>query len=84
MIAVLGTALNWRKNMSMTKQEFKQRWESNDNGGGITFDDIAECAKVWGISSTPRILQIDRVRYMVLKAEGTDDAEEFAPEMESA
>lgn len=62
----------------MTKQEFKHRWESNDNGGGITFDDIAECAKAWGIASTPRIMQIDCVRYMVLKAAGTDDAEEFA------
>jgi len=70
--------------MSMTKQEFKQRWESNDNGGGITFDDIAECAKAWGVVSTPRIMQIDRVRYMVLKAAGTYDAEEFAPEAESA
>jgi hypothetical protein len=62
----------------MTKQEFKQRWESNDNGGGITFNDIAECAEAWGIARTPRIKQIDRVRYMVLKAAGTDDAEEFA------
>ena len=70
--------------MSMTKQEFKQRWESNDDGGGITFDDIAECAKAWCIASTPRIMQIDRVRYMVLKAAGTDDAEEFAPKMESS
>lgn len=70
--------------MSMTKQEFKQRWESNDNGGGITFDDIAECAKAWGVVSTPRIMQIDRVRYMVLKAAGTYDAEEFAPEAENA
>ena len=70
--------------MSMTKQEFKQRWESDNNGGGINFDDIAECAKAWGIASTPRIMQIDHVRYMVLKAAGTNDAEEFTPEGESA
>lgn len=28
----------------MTKEEFKVRWESNENGGGITFNDIANCA----------------------------------------
>ena len=64
--------------MSMTKQEFKQRWESDEIGGGITFYDIAECAKDWGIASTPRTMQIDRVLYLVLKAAGTQDAEEFA------
>lgn len=65
----------------MTKDEFKQRWESDDNGGGgITFDDIANCAKSWGLFSTPRIHQIDRVLYAVLKAAGTNDAEEFNPE----
>jgi hypothetical protein len=32
----------------MTKQEFKERWESSPDGGGITFDDIAKCAKEWG------------------------------------
>ena len=30
----------------MTKQEFKRRWESDDNGGGLLFSDIAnELAK---------------------------------------
>lgn len=64
----------------MTKQQFKSRWESDDNGGGITFDDIADCAKAWGLFSTPRTCRIDLVRYRVLKAAGTVDAEEFAPE----
>ena len=68
--------------MAMTKQEFKARWESNDEGGGINFDDIADCAKAWGLFNTPRIARIDRVRYQVLKAAGTEDAEEFAPEEE--
>jgi len=63
----------------MTKEEFKKRWESNDNGGGITFDDIAECAKKWGISATPRTQQIGAIRYKVLKAAKTNDANEFAP-----
>jgi hypothetical protein len=63
----------------MTKEEFKARWESTDNGGGITFDDIADSAVKWGIAKTPRIMQIDKVRYMVLKAAKTNDAEEYAP-----
>lgn len=65
----------------MEREEFKKRWESDESGDGITFDDIANCAKAWGIASTPRIMQIDRVRYMVLKAAGTNDAEEYKPEM---
>ena len=66
----------------MNKTEFKQRWESDDNGGGITFDDIAECAKAWGVSSSPRTQQIDSIRYRVLKAAGTNDAEEYNPDNE--
>ena len=64
----------------MTKDEFKQRWESNDNGGGITFDDIADCAVAWGLFRTPRTSRIDVVRYRVLKTANTVDAEEYAPE----
>lgn len=64
----------------MTKNEFKTRWESNDDGGGITFDEIADCAKRWGIFSSPRTARIDLVRYRVLVAAGTNDAEEFKPE----
>jgi len=61
----------------MEKNEFKTRWESDEHGDGITFDDIAECAVKWGIARTPRIMQICHVRYLVLKAAGTNDAEEF-------
>lgn len=68
--------------MIMPKQEFKELWESNEDGGGITFEDIADCAQAWMIASTPRIMKIDRIRYMVLKAAGTEDAEEYAPEIE--
>jgi len=66
----------------MTKQEFKMRWESNGSGGGITYEDIWECAKEWGIASMPRTMSMSAVPYMVLKAAGTIDAEEFAPETE--
>ncbi len=35
--------------MTYTKEEFKKMWESDENGGGITFDDIIECALEWGL-----------------------------------
>ena len=65
----------------MTKEEFKRRWESDD-GGGITFDDIATCAKDWGLFSTPRTARMDLVRYRVLVAASTTDAEEYALDQE--
>ena len=55
----------------MTKKEFKIKWES-ENGGGITFDDIANCAKDWGLYSTPKIHSIDKVANEVLEAAGCE------------
>jgi hypothetical protein len=69
--------------MTMTKQEFKDRWDGDDNGGGISFDDIADCAKAWGLFRNPKTCRIDMVRYQVLKEAGTVDAEEYAPDKES-
>lgn len=63
----------------MTKDQFKARWESNASGGGITFGDIADCAKEWGISATPRTAHIGKIRYLVLKAANVTDAEDFNP-----
>lgn len=63
----------------MTRQEFKDRWESNSKGGGITFDDIAACAKSWGLSASPKTSPIETIRYIVLKSAGTNDCEEFNP-----
>lgn len=63
----------------MTKKQFKKRWESNDKGGGITFDDVADCAKKWGLYSKPRINPIYEVRYKVLKAADVEDAEDYNP-----
>jgi len=63
----------------MTKNEFKLRWESDDNGGGVTFNDIADCAEKWHLFSHPKTCQIDLVRYAVLKAANTVDAEEYNP-----
>jgi hypothetical protein len=62
------------------KEEFKKRWESDDDGGGITFDDIAECAVQWGISSRPKTSNIGYIRYLVLKSANTNDAELFKPQ----
>jgi hypothetical protein len=67
----------------MTKVEFKKRWESNDEGGGITFDDIAECYVAWGLGTVPRIKPIEVVRAAVLKAAETVDADEYNPATEN-
>lgn len=63
----------------MTKKQFKKRWESSLDGGGITFDDVAECAVEWGISTCPRVMSICDIRYKVLKTASVNDAEEFNP-----
>lgn len=64
----------------LTKEEFKKLWESDDNGGGITYDDIADCAVAWGIATHPKTSPIHLIRYKVLKAANTNDCEEFNPE----
>lgn len=63
--------------MVYTKEDFKRLWEANEHGSGITFDDIAECAVAWGISSHPRTRPIDEITYKVLKAAQVNDAEEY-------
>lgn len=62
---------------TMSKEEFKWRWELDDDGDGINFDDIADCAKAWGLFRTPRTARIDVVRYRVLKAADVEDAEAY-------
>ena len=64
----------------MTKEEFKKRWESSYDGGGINLNDIADCAEAWGIASCPRTMPILLVRYLVLKAAGTNDCEDYEVE----
>lgn len=65
--------------MVYTKEDFKRLWEANDNGSGITYDDIAECAIAWGISSNPRTRPMDDITYQVLIAAGVNDAENYNP-----
>ena len=57
----------------MTKDEFRRRWDGDPDGGGITFDDIAECAEEWGLFSRPRCCRIDIVAREVTAAAGCRD-----------
>lgn len=63
----------------MTREQFKELWESNNEGGGITFNDIADCAISWGVSSCPYTQEMRVVQYQVLVEAKTNDAEEFNP-----
>jgi len=57
----------------MTKEEFKRRWELDDRGDGITYEDIANCAIEWGLCAVPRIRPLDSIRKMVLEAAGVEE-----------
>jgi hypothetical protein len=63
----------------MTKEEFKRRWESDENGGGITYEIIATCYVKWGIGTNPKTKPIHTVRYLIVKATNTNNAENFKP-----
>jgi hypothetical protein len=54
--------------MIYTKEKFKELWDSNDDGGGITVNDVADCAKAWGLFDKPKICSIIKVQNAVLKA----------------
>ena len=54
----------------MTKEEFKKRWESNANGGGITVNDCADCYVEWGLGTQPRCKPVKDVIAAVVKAAG--------------
>jgi len=58
--------------MIYTKEKFKELWDSDDVGGGMTFDDVADCAKDWGLYSSPRIHDVFEVRDKVIEAAGCD------------
>lgn len=57
----------------MTKEEFKNRWESDETGGGITFHDIAECAKQWGLCKNPYRHRPDIIVLIVCNAAGVKE-----------
>ena len=54
----------------MNKEEFKERWESDEEGGGITYDDIAKCAEDWGLYDRPRTKDMQTVAKKVVEASG--------------
>ena len=57
----------------MTEQEFIDRWNSDAEGGGITLDDVADCAQKWGLVQRPRIRPVDYVLGIVLKHLGLEN-----------
>lgn len=57
----------------ITPDQFKQRWESNSAGGGITFDDIAACAQQWGLFEKPFLHPILEVVEAVCDAADVDE-----------
>lgn len=63
--------------MVYTKEEFKKLWEADEHGSGITFDDIADCAKAWGLFTMPKCIPTHLVTYNVLCTAGCSDAEEW-------
>ena len=59
--------------MRFTKTEFKKLWDSNDDGGGITYDDCADCAVAWGICSSPKTKPIGEIKDAVVRAAECED-----------
>lgn len=61
----------------ITKEEFKRRWESDDDAGGLTYRDIADCYVNWKLRPRPETKPPWEVRYQVLKAANVIDAEYY-------
>ena len=61
--------------MIYTKEEFNKLWESDENGGGLTCDDCADCAEAWGLCSHPRCARLTTVVYDVCMAAGIKEEE---------
>lgn len=54
--------------MVYTKEKFKELWDSGEDGGGLTYDDMADCAEDWDLLSSPKTHPIDKVYDAVLNA----------------
>ena len=59
----------------MTRAEFREKWAADQ----ITWDDIANCAKEWGLFDKPRCAPLLNVRHLVLLAADVPHAEEYSP-----
>lgn len=57
--------------MALSKEEFKKKWET-ENGGGITFDDIANCAIAWDITRSPYTYPMFELSNRVLISAGCE------------
>lgn len=62
--------------MVYTKEEFKRLWNSGADGGGITCDDVADCAEAWGLFRRPRCARMDDVIAAVVEAAGCDEKQQ--------
>ena len=67
------------ENGVMTPEQFRERWNSDEEGGGITYEDIAVCARSWGLFPKPKIEPIEKVKMAVLKAAGVQDEQPYTP-----
>ena len=63
----------------MTREEFKARWDASSDDTGLTYNDVAECAKEWGFMENPKTRPLSLVLYAVLKEAGVEDAEDYNP-----
>jgi hypothetical protein len=63
---------NYKDGDCMTPEQFKERWDSSDDGGGITMNEIADCAKEWGLFRRPRTMSPVVVLLAVLARAGCD------------
>jgi hypothetical protein len=61
--------------MVYTKEQFKRLWESDAYGGGITFDDVADCAVEWRLYRKPKCCDIYKVLYDVCKHANVKESE---------
>jgi len=61
------------RNGVMAPSEFKARWESDERGGGITFEDMARCYEAWGLGSRPCSQSLSAVANQVLQKAGVKE-----------
>lgn len=61
--------------MKYTKERFKELWEADENGSGITHEDVADCAESWGLFSNPKCYPLFDVLDAVLAAAGVEDSD---------
>ena len=66
----------------MTKEEFNIRWEYDDLGDGLIWEDVKNCYIEWKLDSTFETKPKSYILYMVLKAANTTDAENYKPKEE--